>query len=302
MSIYNKKNMYAHINAYYAVNLDSFDMKPHSHDQCEIMYVTHGTCQVDIDDTTVDLKPNDFVFIDQGVPHRLQVSDSIGCTLLNIEFQCSSITSRTNLTHLKEANTDFDYFLEKQSPFLTLHDHQNVGYSIKDLIANLESDANADSYLSFLLFSRMLIEISSACSSEHRSTGIKYIRHAVTYITEHLFEPLNVQLVADAVGVNRSYLQTLFSNQFGYGIVAYINRRRMEKASFLLINSTISITDIAFQVGYNSRQHFGHTFNKFFGMHPKKYRLLNAKDLEPTTGLSQVVLDSYRSSEAFRLK
>ncbi|MFQ7419873.1 MAG: helix-turn-helix domain-containing protein [Blautia massiliensis (ex Durand et al. 2017)] len=48
----------------------------------------------------------------------------------------------------------------------------------------------------------------------------------------------------------------------------------MEQAAFLLCNSTLHITDIAFSSGYNSRQHFAHTFEKFYHMSPSRYRSL----------------------------
>ena len=64
----------------------------------------------------------------------------------------------------------------------------------------------------------------------------------------------------------------------------YINRKRLEQAAFLLINSSLTITDIAFHTGYNSRQHFAATFEKYYGSGPRAYRQLHGKQLETTTG------------------
>ena len=96
--------------------------------------------------------------------------------------------------------------------------------------------------------------------------------------------------IAAYIGVNKSYLQLLFSRFLHGTIIDYINRKRMERAVFFLINSTVSITDIAFSTGYNSRQHFAHTFEKYYGMSPQKYRKLHARILAPDTEQSQVLL------------
>ena len=58
----------------------------------------------------------------------------------------------------------------------------------------------------------------------------------------------------------------------------------LEQAAFLLINSSLTITDIAFHTGYNSRQHFAATFEKYYGSGPRAYRQLHGKQLETTTG------------------
>ena len=50
---------------------------------------------------------------------------------------------------------------------------------------------------------------------------------------------------------------------------------RLQKAAIILRNSPMSITEIAFEVGFNSRQHFGYTFEKYFQMSPKEYRFAN---------------------------
>ena len=58
---------------------------------------------------------------------------------------------------------------------------------------------------------------------------------------------------------------------------------RAAGAAFLLCNSTLHITDIAFSSGYNSRQHFAHTFEKFYHMSPSRYRSLHTRPLRSDT-------------------
>ena len=75
----------------------------------------------------------------------------------------------------------------------------------------------------------------------------------------------------------------------------------MERAEFLLVNSSMKITDIAFSTGYNSRQHFGHTFEKYYGMSPLQYRKLHSRTLVPDTEKKQYILGDTAQIQKIRL-
>lgn len=106
----------------------------------------------------------------------------------------------------------------------------------------------------------MLLELSRCLYQGQSTTGALYLKKACDYIRKNLTEELRIPEIARYAGINKSYLQSLFSRQMHCTITDYINRKRLEQAAFLLINSSLTITDIAFHTGYNSRQHFAATF------------------------------------------
>ena len=114
-------------------------------------------------------------------------------------------------------------------------------------------------------------------------TADEVLKKALRYIDEHYLEDIDIPAISAYAGINKSYLQALFTEKNGCTINTYINRKRMEQASFLLCNSTLHITDIAFSSGYNSRQHFAHTFEKFYHMNPSRYRSLHTRPLRSDT-------------------
>lgn len=63
-----------------------------------------------------------------------------------------------------------------------------------------------------------------------------------------------------------------FKKSLGNSFVTYVNTARVEKACQLLSNSNISITDIAFSVGFESLSHFNRTFLKLKHVSPSQYR------------------------------
>ena len=103
------------------------------------------------------------------------------------------------------------------------------------------------------------------------------------YLDKHFLEEISIPEIAAYVDINKSYLQALFTDKIGCTINHYINQKRLEQAIFLLCNSSFGITDIAFASGYNSRQHFSYTFEKFYGLTPSAYRGLHARNMTTDT-------------------
>ena len=110
-----------------------------------------------------------------------------------------------------------------------------------------------------------------------------YINRADAYIQAHFPEDLRAETVADAAGIHPSYLQVLFHRHFGCGVMTYVSRLRLTTARLLLQNTDRAIQDIAADVGYNSRQHFGSAFKSAFGLSPQEYRKLYGLQLRTDT-------------------
>lgn len=290
-SIFDKKNSFASIAAFYAITLPEYHMSMHSHNSCEIMYVTSGSCFIHCSGEEITLNQNQFIFIDADVPHKLYIPQGQPCSILNIEFLCGTKETRINLSPLMENSREFCVFCEKKILYVISNDLRSLGYALKDLITCLQKDPEETDYLLAVLFQRVMLELSYCINQNKKATGMYYLKKACTYIEENLFTPMKIPEIAEYTGINKSYLQLLFSRFFHCTITGYVNQKRMEQAVFLLINSSMSITDIAFSIGYNSRQHFAHTFGKYYQMAPQKYRKLHSRTLVPDTGEKQYVLD-----------
>lgn len=301
-SIFEKNNSYILITAFYAISLSEFHMSTHSHKSCEIMYVTNGSCTIQCNAEKINLTQNQFIFLDAGVPHKLFITQGQPCSILNIEFLCQAEESMVSLYPLRESSPDFSAFCKKKTSYVISNDLRSLGYALKDLIAYLQKNPVEHDYLLYILFHRTMLELSYCTNQYKKSTGTFYIKKACAYIEENLFTPIKIQEIAEYTGINKSYLQLLFSRFLHCTITGYINQKRMEQAVFLLTNSTMKIIDIAFSTGYNSRQHFAHTFERYYNMGPQKYRKLHSRTLLPDTGEKQYLLDRDSKVKAIHLK
>ncbi|HEN4998329.1 TPA: helix-turn-helix transcriptional regulator [Klebsiella aerogenes] len=78
--------------------------------------------------------------------------------------------------------------------------------------------------------------------------------------------------VGERAGYTRWHLQRLFKQVTGYTLVGYIRGRRMTVASELLRNSSLSISDIHIEVGYDCGATFCHAFKQYFGIPASAFR------------------------------
>src|SRR6058998_3775976 len=94
-------------------------------------------------------------------------------------------------------------------------------------------------------------------------------------------EPLDVRTVAAVAHVSPAHFSRSFRAVFGETPHRYLQRRRVERSMFLLRETDRSITDICFDVGFNSLGTFSRTFREIVGETPSGYRLGNGPMVAP---------------------
>jgi two-component system response regulator YesN len=92
------------------------------------------------------------------------------------------------------------------------------------------------------------------------------------YIEEKYMKDLTLDKIARVACMNRFKFCRVFKQRFGKTFLSYLNSIRVKKASELLKNSNLSVTEIAFSVGYGSFSQFKRVFKKVYFLSPKDYR------------------------------
>ena len=106
------------------------------------------------------------------------------------------------------------------------------------------------------------------------------IAKARRYIQEHLGEPLPLGTVAKEAGLSESHFCRLFKDATGLTLTDYVNRCRIEHAKQELLRSNRRISEVAFEVGYQSLSQFNRSFAKFVGQSPTLWRQDQLKKTE----------------------
>ncbi|WP_027630436.1 AraC family transcriptional regulator [Ruminiclostridium cellobioparum] len=106
-----------------------------------------------------------------------------------------------------------------------------------------------------------------------KDTKREYINMVFTIIHNEYNDPgLNIESIAERVGLSVNYLRAIFKEALGISLTDYISKYRYEKALELLVNSNLTVAAISEMIGMNSENHFYTFFKKFNGLTPTQFR------------------------------
>jgi AraC-like DNA-binding protein len=102
---------------------------------------------------------------------------------------------------------------------------------------------------------------------------VLHIEHAKAYIKTHFHDSsLSLIEVSEACGINSSYLSRLFVEYLSQGFLTYLNKQRIAFSETLLIETALTVSEIAVKSGFNSPQSYIRVFKKYNRETPGLFR------------------------------
>jgi YesN/AraC family two-component response regulator len=98
------------------------------------------------------------------------------------------------------------------------------------------------------------------------------VRHALAFVREHFAEPITLSQVASEARLSKFHFCRLFQRRVGLSFREYLCRLRLERARALLADRELTVTEVAYAIGFNDLSHFDKVFNRAVGMSPTEYR------------------------------
>ncbi len=111
--------------------------------------------------------------------------------------------------------------------------------------------------------------------------------HARDKIEEIFAEPLTLDVLAREACYSPFHFQRLYKPVFGETPAAHVARKRLEHSQKLLLYAEIDVTDVVFEVGYQSLGTFSSWFRQRTGYYPTEYRRLFRRRVIPA-GISHL--------------
>jgi AraC-like DNA-binding protein/ligand-binding sensor protein len=122
------------------------------------------------------------------------------------------------------------------------------------------------------IFAHHLSMLSNQVVVQQENAEPPVIIKAKDFIHEHQTENLRLGHVAKAVNTSTFYFCKMFKKVTGINFTDYLSRVRIEKSKNLLLNPNLRVSEIAFEVGFQSLTHFNRVFKKILGQSPTEYR------------------------------
>ena len=230
-------------------------------DHCVLHCIIDGKGTYSVGGKTYNLGKNDCFMLFSHVPILYQ-SDVLDPWIYYwIGFDGANIESLIRL-----------WGITKEHPVIHLDEIDTVTNILKTLVENGTATISGTHFAigNFYLLSATLI--SNNTTNKPLTQKELYVNQVVATIQHSYDKKLSIQKLADSIGLERTYLYRIFHESMGMSINQYISNLRIERAKYLLANTHMAMSEIAYFCGYASATYFSIAFKKVTAISPQHYR------------------------------
>jgi len=214
-------------------------------DSWEAIMVISGTVYIRIGDRHYEVNKDGVLLMPPGIRHA-GTKTSTGVSFYWIHFDDCP---------LKEMHIE-----RCEGHHLSLLFRQALHFCV-----DLARNAEACNYLGRLI----LLELHTQSSKTIRN---RTVYEVAEWIRIHDDQPLKTRDVAEHFRYNPDYLNRLFRQEFGKSLKSYIDQVRMGRIKNMLLNTSLSVQEIAEQCGFKDYKHFLKFFKHHQKISPKEFR------------------------------
>lgn len=246
-----------------------------------LYYVTEGTAQVVLPDRNMLLTPDHLYFIPAFVEHSY-ICDSHFCHyyihLYEERGQDEGLLDEWELP-MEIAAGELDLLLMRRlctiNPHMSLPKSDPAAYDNNptlrhNLLLNKQR-AFCDKVESRGIVLQLLSHFLKRAVPRTHSKDNR-IEKAIGYIRKHIYEPVEVEQLAELACLTNDHFIRLFKREMGETPLQYIIHRKIEKAQLLLVTDDMPVKSIAFTLAFDDYSYFNRLFKKVTGITPQNYR------------------------------
>lgn len=105
-----------------------------------------------------------------------------------------------------------------------------------------------------------------------KSSDQEKLYAARQFIQQHIFDPLTIRKISREIGLNEFKLKKGFKQLFGTTVFDCLTQFRMDYARQVLLDTSTTISEVAYRLGYSDPYNFSKAFKKHFGFLPSKLK------------------------------
>lgn len=249
-----------------------YEMAFHWHSNLEMIRVLKGELALTLDNRPCHLSAGEVAFINSETVH--------GATPNNCAYECIVF----NLAFLKTGNSACDGFIENlltHSGFLNERPtDQEIVALVHRVFEEIGCTEKGSPFKVIGLMHELLGEIQRKNefnshlppSSVHDEKKVVKLKTVLKFIRENFAKDISLEDMAAVAGLSCKYFCKFFKDMTGTTPVNYLLAYRIERAARRLLGTDLSVTQIAYDCGFNDVSYFIKTFKAFKRVSPKEYR------------------------------
>lgn len=241
---------------------------------CRLFYVTDGQAVLRIANQSYTLSPRSLFYCRGGSDYILSAPEGIDLISLNFDLTQAN-NDRVIPFPPRTAGWEDMLVLRddvQDSSFLNGHyflpDAGELSHGVFRIVDSFMSGRPYAREISGCGLKELLLRLHRTASSVIPQK-VRLIRD---YIDAHYAENINNQSLAAMAGYHEFYLNRIFQACIGASLHEYLLKIRLDRASYLILNTDLPLKAIPDQVGFHSYPHFSSYFKQRFGYSPGEYR------------------------------
>lgn len=228
------------------------------------LYTLSGTGILTYNHQKYELLPQSCFYINCVNPHRYETPSGKNWEFLWLHFygiNAAGYYEDFSVSHMPVLQVYNSFVIENSlQRILSVHQKKTVYAEI--ITANLITN----------IITELFIQIQRG--TNHHSFLPDFINDTVSYIQSQYAEALSLDIIANKMSISKFHLSREFTRYMGTSINQYIISCRITHAKELLRESSLSVEEIAHNIGLNYTSHFIQLFKKREGVTPLEYRKL----------------------------
>lgn len=265
-------------------NHEIFPYEEHQHSFFEMVYVKAGTGRFYVKESgckvqDVSYHGNTLFLIPPETTHRFTIDTHSEYVFIRFAIHYVEDYIGKYIAEVLRSPAQAEILLDKQ-------DEDVVALLFDFIKREEECRQEGSNYLLQQWLNSILVivarNMAHDASFKHFSTGeADSSMYMLQYIQQHIHQPelLSAEALGETFNLSPNYIGCYFKRNFQETLQQYIARNRIKMVENLLLNSKMTVKEIAYKMGYTDSCYLVKSFQKFYGMSPLKYRQENAHDV-----------------------
>lgn len=257
------------------------DLYMHMHaDFTELVIVLNGTAMHKVDNESYFIKKGDVFVISNNTSHGYEHTHDF--RICNIMYRPEILmSSDLDIRRLAGFHALFviEPYLTMERSFqsrlkLQLGDFEQIHSMVACMIQEYTKKADGWKAMLNSYFMMLVVLLSRAYSmpSSDVKSDIINIAKSVSYMESNYADSISIEKLAELSNLSIRHFTRIFRDTYQTTPGNYILSLRMQHACYLMKNTPLSISEIAFQSGFNDSNYFSRQFHKLFDITPRQYR------------------------------
>lgn len=245
------------IKSYLVIRRGNLACMPHINSELEIIFVQKGFMTIKYDDAEIKIGERQAAIVLPYRLHGFSPSENTQAMVFMFSYQ---IAEQFYLNYKVADMEGYSFDISNE-----------LNNYIMSAACDLDRDMN-DFAVKGLFYPLICEYLKKNKAVENRKPESVSFRKITDFIAERFREQITMDDVAEATGIGKQTIRSMFARHMGMSFSEFINFVRVQKAYTLICTIDASVSEIAYYCGFGSIRNFNRVFNNIFGFSPSRLR------------------------------